>query len=54
MFLLKAPLGYQGSRSWATLKKSVALGPSYRAYQPAQERLAAAKEKSAPSKPVPI
>jgi hypothetical protein len=32
----------------------VALGPSYRAYRPAQERLAVAKEKSAPLKPIPI
>jgi hypothetical protein len=30
------------------------LGPSYRAYRPAQEQLAAAKEKSAPLKPIPI
>jgi hypothetical protein len=34
--LLKAPLGHQGSRSWATLKKN-ALGPYFRAYRPPQE-----------------
>ena len=52
LFLLKAPLGHQGSRSRATLKKC-ALGASYRAYRPPQEGLAAAKAKSASSKPVP-
>jgi hypothetical protein len=34
-------------------KKSVPLGPSYRAYRPPQENLVVAKAKSAPLNPIP-